>query len=85
MRTIYADNAATTRMSQTAIRAMLPYMDTVEYASVYHLFAAKAAELVDRPEDADLIVSDEPFEGLREGQEQVRSCDTEKLLRYLNE
>ena len=29
MRTIYADNAATTRMSQTAIRAMLPYMDQV--------------------------------------------------------
>ena len=29
MRTIYADNAATTRMSQTAIRAMLPYLDQV--------------------------------------------------------
>ena len=29
MRTIYADNAATTRMSQTAIRAMLPYMDQI--------------------------------------------------------
>ena len=27
--TIYADNAATTRMSQTAIRAMLPYMDKI--------------------------------------------------------
>ena len=24
---IYADNAATTRMSKTAIEAMLPYMD----------------------------------------------------------
>ena len=29
MSTIYADNAATTRMSQTAIQAMLPYMDQV--------------------------------------------------------
>ena len=29
MRTIYADNAATTRMSQTAIQAMLPYMDQI--------------------------------------------------------
>ena len=29
MTTIYADNAATTRMSQTAIRAMLPYMDQI--------------------------------------------------------
>ncbi|MBQ6160117.1 MAG: cysteine desulfurase NifS [Oscillospiraceae bacterium] len=27
--TIYADNAATTRMSQTAIQAMLPYMDRI--------------------------------------------------------
>ena len=27
--TIYADNAATTRMSQTAIQAMLPYMDKI--------------------------------------------------------
>ena len=27
--TIYADNAATTRMSQTAIQAMLPYMDQI--------------------------------------------------------
>lgn len=29
MKTIYADNAATTRMSQTAIRAMLPYLDQI--------------------------------------------------------
>ena len=26
---IYADNAATTRMSQTAIEAMLPYFDEI--------------------------------------------------------
>ena len=26
---VYADNAATTAMSQTAIRAMLPYFDKV--------------------------------------------------------
>ncbi len=26
---IYLDNAATTKMSKTAINAMLPYMDTV--------------------------------------------------------
>lgn len=27
--TIYLDNAATTKMSRTAIQAMLPYMDTI--------------------------------------------------------
>ncbi|NLF80619.1 MAG: aminotransferase class V-fold PLP-dependent enzyme, partial [Clostridia bacterium] len=29
MQRIYADNAATTQMSQTAIKAMLPYLDKV--------------------------------------------------------
>ncbi|MBR6959149.1 MAG: aminotransferase class V-fold PLP-dependent enzyme, partial [Clostridiales bacterium] len=29
IRHIYADNAATTRMSKTAIEAMLPYMDKI--------------------------------------------------------
>ena len=28
---IYADNAATTRMSRTAIEAMLPYMDRIYF------------------------------------------------------
>lgn len=28
-KTIYLDNAATTKMSQTAIEAMLPYMDSI--------------------------------------------------------
>lgn len=35
---IYADNAATTKMSQTAIRAMLPYMDEI-YANPSSLHA----------------------------------------------
>ena len=29
MTTVYADNAATTRMSRAAIEAMLPYLDSV--------------------------------------------------------
>lgn len=29
MTTVYADNAATTQMSRTAIEAMLPYMETI--------------------------------------------------------
>ena len=28
-KTIYLDNAATTKMSKTAIEAMLPYMDSI--------------------------------------------------------
>lgn len=42
---IYADNAATTKMSKTAINAMLPYMDQI-YANPSSLHSAgqKAAE-----------------------------------------
>ena len=34
--TIYADNAATTKMSPTSIRAMLPYMDpaSAQYVAI---------------------------------------------------
>ena len=31
---IYADNAATTKMSRTAVDAMLPYMDELDRKSV---------------------------------------------------
>ena len=64
---------------------VLPYMNILEAASVYTLFEAKATELVSRPEEADLIVSDSVFENLREGQEQIRSHDFEKILKYLNQ
>ena len=43
--TIYADNAATTKMSRTAIDAMLPYMET-DYGnpSSLHSVGQRAAE-----------------------------------------
>ena len=62
----------------------LPYMSIVDTASVYTLFEAKAAELVSDPDEADLIVSDKTFTGLKEGQQQIHSYDYEKLLWYLN-
>ncbi len=66
------------------VRFILPYMDLAETANVYALFAAKAEERTEKPEDADLIVSDRTFENLREGQTQIHSYDFEKLLAYLN-
>ena len=43
--TIYADNAATTKMSRTAIDAMLPYMETYYgNPSSLHSVGQKAAE-----------------------------------------
>ena len=43
--TVYADNAATTKMSRTAIDAMLPYMDAVYgNPSSLHSVGQRAAE-----------------------------------------
>ncbi len=45
MRTVYADNAATTKMSRAAIDAMLPYMDEIYgNPSSLHSAGQKAAE-----------------------------------------
>ena len=63
---------------------ILPYMNILDIASVWSLFEAKADELVKTPEEADLIVSDEVFPNLREGQKQIHSYDREKLLEYMN-
>lgn len=47
MKTIYADNAATTRMSRTAIDAMMPYMETVygNPSSLHHVGQSAAEAL----------------------------------------
>ena len=38
---IYADNAATTRVSPTAVSAMLPYFDTLYGLSLIHIYVYK--------------------------------------------
>lgn len=47
MKTIYVDNAATTRMSRTAIDAMMPYMETVygNPSSLHHVGQSAAEAL----------------------------------------
>ena len=62
-----------------------PYIHIVDDASVYSLFEAKATELVSRPEEADLIVSDRKIDRLRTDQEQIHSYDFEKILKYMNQ
>ena len=49
---IYADNAATTKMSRTAIDAMLPYMDTIygNPSSLYSLGQEAAKALLEARE-----------------------------------
>jgi cysteine desulfurase len=50
---IYADNAATTKTSQTAIRAMLPYFDQIygNPSSLHHVGQAAAEALVKARQD----------------------------------
>ncbi len=51
--TVYADNAATTKMSQTAIDAMLPYMTTVYgNPSSLHSVGQRAKEALDAAREA---------------------------------
>ena len=66
------------------IRFVLPYFDILSIASIYELFAAKAETIVTNPEEADIIVSDEMFEGIRDDQVQIHSYDYEKLFTHLN-
>ena len=51
---VYADNAATTKMSQTAINAMLPYMERIygNPSSLYSVGQEAAEALHERPGDA---------------------------------
>ena len=59
------------------------YINMTDILNVYKLFEMMATEIVTEKELADVIVSDETIE-LQEHQIQVRSTDTEVLLKYLN-
>ena len=64
--TVYADNAATTKMSQTAIDAMLPYMTTVYgNPSSLHSVGQRAAEAL---------------QGARETVARCLGCDPKEII-----
>ena len=64
MTTIYVDNAATTKMSRTAIEAMLPYMDKVygNPSSLHSVGQAAADALRKAREEAAEVLGCEPNE-----------------------
>lgn len=64
MRTIYVDNAATTKTSRTAIEAMLPYMDKVYgNPSSLHSVGQEAADALRQARaDAAAVIGCEPSE-----------------------
>lgn len=62
---------------------LLNYMHLTEAVNVYDFARMLATEVVETPEEADVVFSDEDLE-LTENQEQIRSCDTARLLELLN-
>ena len=80
-----AMNYQTNIAGEDQMQFILPYMNILDEANVYSFFAAKATELTEKPETADLIVSDREIDTLRENQEQIHSYDYEKMIRYLSQ
>ena len=70
---------------ETDIVLARDYLDATGTINLAMLFRGMATEVTDSPEDADVIVADHCAATLREGQTLIRSCDTEKILAYLNE
>ena len=69
---------------ESDIAMVRDYLDAVETINMASFFAGMATEIVDRPEDADVIVADHYDGQPLEGQKCIRSCDYEKILEYLN-
>ena len=58
-------------------------LNSTKVINVYDFARMLATEVVDKPEEADVIFSDEELT-LRDGAEQIRSCDFEKLLSLMH-
>lgn len=66
------------------ISFLMDYFKTTSILNVGMLFEMLATEVVDSPEDADVIVSDEVLEA-REGAEIIRSHDFERIIALINQ
>lgn len=62
---------------------LLDYMDVTDVVNLYDFAVWHAAELAERPEDADVVFSDRAL-ALPEGVEQIRSCDFEKVMALMS-
>lgn len=67
----------------TSMDFMLDYFKYTSIINLGTLFEMIATEIVEKQEEADVIVSDEVLE-LKEGVEQIKSCDFEKVTALLN-
>ena len=69
---------------RTGHAAMMDYFEILDVMNLARLFQGMATKMTDDPAEADVIVADH-YDGKRkETQALIRSCDTEKVLAYLN-
>ena len=59
------------------------YMNTCQLMNVHKLFSMLATEVVDTPEVADVVVTDEAVSA-KENAEIIRSYDTERIMALMN-
>lgn len=73
-----------TRVAGTeSLSHLIGYMNVTSVMNIRKFFKMAASELTDDPALADIIVSDKTMD-LSEGQEQIRSWDTDKVLAIMN-
>lgn len=62
------------------------YFNILDTINVYDFFAMQARQIMDKPEDADVVVSDDILLGgrVKETAEVIRSYDTERMIQLMN-
>jgi len=67
----------------TTVDFLKNYLQATQLINVHKLFSMLATEVVDKPEDADVIVSNRELSA-REGVEVIHSYDIERILALMN-
>lgn len=68
---------------ETKLDFLTDYFRASDVLNVHKLFSMLAMEVVDAPEEADVVVSDAEVP-TKEGAERIRSCDTARILALMN-
>ncbi|MDO4538190.1 MAG: hypothetical protein Q4B54_08515 [Coriobacteriales bacterium] len=66
-----------------SLKFLVDYLHVTEAINLYDFACMLASELVDTPEEADVVFSDDEL-ALREDQEQIRSRNTARIMELLN-
>lgn len=77
-----ARNSSATVAGATDVSFLTDYFYITSYMNVHKLFEMMATELVDSPDKADVVISDNDYE-LSDEISQVHSYDIEKIMSYI--